>query len=222
MGLMCDSRTSDSIHTKTHISSPKLTSTQPCSALPLSSPSAPPSTRLWHLLTSHRALPLFSWRITTPLGWIWVSHQVPWTRGDQPCLRTEASQLVSAQVWSRISWLCSTGAAVWGSSKCLESLHWHQTQGFLTFSMTLLLLPFSHHPPSFLSPRKEDPSVLSRALQQIYSANRAPSAVCGCLKLQENTNTTIKTEGVPSSPGRLHQLTLHDTFTLHFAAHCLI
>lgn len=39
----------------------------------------------WHLSPSHWALPLFSWLITTPLGLIWASLLVPWTRSDQPC-----------------------------------------------------------------------------------------------------------------------------------------
>lgn len=172
--------------------------------------------------TSHWALPLCSCHIPTPLGLIWVSHLVPWTTLINPVLKPEASQIVSSQAWSKMSLPCSPGVAVWDSStehKWARQLHQHQTQGFLTFPMPLLL-DFSHHSPSFLSARKEDPWAAS---QQIYSANRAPSAVCDCLKLQENTTTTIKTEGNPSSSSsRLHQLTLHDILTHHFAAHCLI
>lgn len=103
-------------------------------------------------------------------------------------------------------------------SKIAPSAPDSRIPAFFSTDMSLQLLAFFHHAPSFLSPRKEDPSMASHVLQQIYSTNRAPSAVSGCLKLQENTNTTIKTEGIPSSPQQ--NSPAHITWYLHTSFCC--
>lgn len=211
MGLMCDSRARDSIHTKP----------QPSHALLCPSPHLLPYPALgsgtFHISLSSASL-LLPHPNTTWLDLSVTSGTLNYT--DQPCSKTRGlTSCIIPGLEQNVLALQPWGCCLGFQHKWARQLHQHQTQGFLTFPMPLLL-DFSHHAPSFLSARKEDPWAAS---QQIYSANRAPSAVCDCLKLQENTTTTIKTEGNPSSSSsRLHQLTLHDILTHHFAAHCLI
>lgn len=154
-----------------------------------------------------------------------VWHQVPWARAEQPCPKTRSittclSPALKQNVLALQHWGCSLGfqrvfsqSTEYYASKTAPSAPNSRTPAFFSIDTSLLLLAFFHHASSFLSPRKTDPSMASRALQQVYSTNRGPSAVSGCLKLQENTNTTNKTWGIPSSPQQ--NSPAHTTWYLH-------
>lgn len=140
MGLMCDSRARDCILTKN--------SAQPRPALPLSSPSALPSTGLRHL--PHLTELCLSAPGTSQHHLAWSEHHIWYSdlKMINPALKREASQTVTSQIWSKMSLSCSTGVTLWDSStehKRERQLHQHQTQGFLTFSMSQPVLSFSHH-----------------------------------------------------------------------------
>lgn len=112
MGLMGDSRASGSIHTKTP--------PQVCSALP------PPHLLLYPTLGSGIFSHLTELCLSSPrtsqhhLAWSEYHVCCPELEVINPALKTEASQLVPAQGWNKMSLPCSTGVGFWDSSKCLH------------------------------------------------------------------------------------------------------